>query len=264
MMSLFTCQTFFNQFSDIVFNVQRFERGCIPFSRTSSVVDQKFLEIPRYVCCPYWWIKQFVWISDYVTRIWTHRLKRERKTTLRQLRSNNSSKAFVKLRWKFYESWQARVCMRVFSTLMSWSNENKSCIRVDESWQARICMRVFSILMSWSNENKSCMRVDESWQARICMRVFSTLMSWTNENKSCMRVDESWQAKVCMRVFSTLMSWSNENKSCMRVGESNRQARVCMRVFSTLMSWSNENKSCMRVDNCEFVMTTKLWYKLER
>ena len=27
-----------------------------------------------------------------------------------------------------------RVCMRVFSTLMSWSNENKSCMRVDESY----------------------------------------------------------------------------------------------------------------------------------
>ena len=52
--------------------------------------------------------------------------------------------------------------MRVFSTLVSWSNENKSCTRVDESWQARVCMRVFSTLMSWSNENKSCMRVDES------------------------------------------------------------------------------------------------------
>ena len=52
-------------------------------------------------------------------------------------------------------------------------------------------MRVFSTLMSWSNENKSSMRVDESGQARVCMRVFSTLMSWSNENKSCMRVDES-------------------------------------------------------------------------
>ena len=37
-------------------------------------------------------------------------------------------------------------------------------------------MRVFSTLMSWSNENKSCMRVDESRQARVCTRVFSTLM----------------------------------------------------------------------------------------
>ena len=28
---------------------------------------------------------------------------------------------------------EKRVCMRVFSTLMSWSNENKSYMRVDES-----------------------------------------------------------------------------------------------------------------------------------
>jgi hypothetical protein len=35
------------------------------------------------------------------------------------------------------------------------SNENKSCMRVDESWKATVCMRVFSTLMSWSNENKS-------------------------------------------------------------------------------------------------------------
>ena len=52
--------------------------------------------------------------------------------------------------------------MRVFLTFMSWSNENKSCIRADESWEARVCVRVLSALMSWSNENKSCIRVDES------------------------------------------------------------------------------------------------------
>ena len=51
-------------------------------------------------------------------------------------------------------------------------------------------MRVFSTLMSWSNENKSCMRVDESSKARVCMRVFSTLTSWSNEGKNCMRVDK--------------------------------------------------------------------------
>ena len=38
--------------------------------------------------------------------------------------------------------------MRVFSTLVSWSNENKSCMRVDESWQARVCMRVFSVILN--------------------------------------------------------------------------------------------------------------------
>ena len=52
--------------------------------------------------------------------------------------------------------------MRVFSTLMSLSNEEKSYTKVDENRQARVCMRVFSTLMSWSNENKSCMRVYES------------------------------------------------------------------------------------------------------
>ena len=133
-------------------------------------------------------------------------------------------------------SWQVRVCMSVFScpgqtrTRVAWK-----LMRVDKR---EFVLRVFSTPMSWSNENKSCMRVDESWQARVCMRVFWTLMSWSNENKSCRRVDESWQARVCMRVFLTLMSWSNENKSCMRVDES-WQARVCMRVFLTLMSWSN-------------------------
>ncbi len=53
-------------------------------------------------------------------------------------------------------------------------------------------MRVFSTLVSWSNEN-SCMRVDEISGTRVYMRVFSTLVPHLNENKSCMRVDESWQ-----------------------------------------------------------------------
>jgi hypothetical protein len=44
-------------------------------------------------------------------------------------------------------------------------------MRVDESWEARVCMRVFSTHMSRSNENKSYMRVDKSWEARVCMRV---------------------------------------------------------------------------------------------
>ena len=66
--------------------------------------------------------------------------------------------------------------MTVFSTLMSLSHEDESCMRV--------CMRVSLILMSWSN-GKSCMKVDESREARICMRIFSTLMSWSNEDETC-------------------------------------------------------------------------------
>jgi hypothetical protein len=88
-------------------------------------------------------------------------------------------------------------------------NENKSCMRVDESWEARVCMRVFSTLMPRSNENKSCMRVDESWEARVCMRVFSTLMPRSNENKSCMRVDESSEERICIQSTLMQLSWEN-------------------------------------------------------
>ena len=49
-------------------------------------------------------------------------------------------------------------------------------------------MRVFLTLMSWLNENKSCMKVDK--REFVCLRVFLTLMSWSNEIKSCMGVDE--------------------------------------------------------------------------
>ena len=52
------------------------------------------------------------------------------------------------------------------------SSENKSCMRVDESWQARVCTRVFSTLMSGghASENKSCMRVVEWWLTEILLR----------------------------------------------------------------------------------------------
>ena len=45
-------------------------------------------------------------------------------------------------------------------------------------------MRVFSTLNSWSNKNKGCMRVDDSGEARVCMRIFPTLMAWSNEYES--------------------------------------------------------------------------------
>ena len=71
-----------------------------------------------------------------------------------------------------------------FSSLISWSNENKSCTRADK----REFLREFFQLSSPGQT--SCMRVDESRQARVCMRVFSTFMSWSNEDKSCMRVEK--------------------------------------------------------------------------
>ena len=38
----------------------------------------------------------------------------------------------IKGEQELHESWEARVYMRVFSTFIAWSNENKSCMRVDK------------------------------------------------------------------------------------------------------------------------------------
>ena len=80
--------------------------------------------------------------------------------------------------------------------------------------QMRVCLRGSSTLMSWSNENKSCMRVDKrgefAWEFRqlSCPGQTRTRVAWELASES---LHESWQARVCMRVSSTLMSWSNEN-----------------------------------------------------
>jgi hypothetical protein len=84
-------------------------------------------------------------------------------------------------------------------------------MRVDESWQARVCMRVFSTFVLRSKKNKSCMRVDKSAQELMrvgkrefaCMRVFSTFVPRSKENKSCMRVDKSWRSNTNSRPHST-------------------------------------------------------------
>jgi hypothetical protein len=90
------------------------------------------------------------------------------------------------------ESWEVRVCMRVFSTLMRRSNENKSCMWVDESWEARVCMRVFSTLMRRSNENK---RLHLSWWG-ITARVAKTLINSHQNLNYQFKVDESWSDRV--------------------------------------------------------------------
>ena len=47
--------------------------------------------------------------------------------------------------------------------------------RIDESWEETVCMRVFSTLISWSNENNSCMKVDELVDKWEFVREFSWL-----------------------------------------------------------------------------------------
>jgi hypothetical protein len=117
------------------------------------------------------------------------------------------------------------MCYSFLLKLIELSNINKVCLvhtpdkreqELHESWEARVCMRVFSTLMPWSNENKSCMRVGESWEVRVCMRVFSTLVPWSNENKSYMKVVECWEARVGMRVEKREFVWEFSQLSCPR------------------------------------------------
>ena len=125
------------------------------------------------------------------------------------------------------------------STLMSWSNENKSCIQELASESSH---ESSSILMSWSNGNKSCMRVDKrdsTWEFHQlpCSGPTRTRVAWELASESLHGI------------------FINSHVLVQREQELHeiRQVRVYMRVSSTLMSWSNEKKSCMRVDKREFI-----------
>jgi predicted transcriptional regulator len=195
----------------------------------------------------------------------------------------------IKREQELHESWQARVYMRVFSTFIAWSNENKSCIRVDK-WEFTWAFSQLSLLdqtrtrVAWELTSESlresflnfhCLikreqELHESWQARAYVRFFSTFIAWSNENKSCIRVDKrefTWafsqlslldqtRARVAWELTSESLRESFLNFHCLikREQESHEswQARAYVRVFSTFIAWSNENKSCMRVDKRGF------------
>jgi hypothetical protein len=184
---------------------------------------------------------------------------------------------------ELHENWQARVYMRVFSTFIAWSNENKSCMRVDKrefTWEfsklslldqtrTRVARELRSESLHESFLNFHCLikreqELHESWEARVIyMRVFSTFIAWSNENKSCMRVDKrefTWEfsqlslldqtrTRVAWELTSESLHESFLNFHCLIKREQELheswQARVYMRVFSTFIAWSNENKSCM-------------------
>jgi hypothetical protein len=181
-------------------------------------------------------------------------------------------------------SWHARVYMRVFSTFIAWSNENKSCMRVEKrefTWEfsqlslldqtrTRGAWELTSESLHESFLNFYCLikreqELHESWHARVYMRVFSTSIAWSNENKGCMRVDKrefTWEfsqhslldqtrTRVAWELTSESLHESFLNIHCLIKREQELheswQVRVYMRVFSTFIAWSNENKSCMRV-----------------
>ena len=167
--------------------------------------------------------------------------------------------------------------MRVFSTFIAWSNENKSCMRVEKrefTWEfsqrslldQTSCMRVdkreFTYHESFLNIHcliKREQELHESWEARVYMTVFSTFIAWS-KNTSCMRVDkreftyhESFLNIHCLIKREQELHESFLNFHCLIKREQELheswEARVYMRVFSTFIAWSNENKSCVRVES---------------
>jgi hypothetical protein len=91
--------------------------------------------------------------------------------------------------------------MRVEKREFAWEFSQLSCPgqikweqELHESWEARVCVRVFSTFMPRSNENKSCMRVDENW-LDITTHVAKPLINiWTSSK--LMRVDENWRSNT--------------------------------------------------------------------
>jgi hypothetical protein len=153
---------------------------------------------------------------------------------------------------------EARVCMRVFSIFVPWSNENKSCMRVGESWEARVCVRVFSTFMPRSNENKSCMRVDENWQD-ITTHVAKPLINiWTSSK--LMRVDENWRSNWRRRI-GTLINYSRQFPSSIDHRVLSGAISQKTRQFGT---FSYQNRAWPETSSCETIIEKRLlvcWQK---
>ena len=140
-------------------------------------------------------------------------------------------------RMRVTESWEARVCIGVFSTIMSWSNE-------DESWEARVCMRVFSTLMSWSNEDESY------WELRSesLYRSFLNYNVLVKRGWELLRVEKqefvsefsqlSCPGQTRMRVEKLEFVSEFSELSCL--GQTRMRARVCMVVFPISNCWGSQ------------------------
>ena len=109
--------------------------------------------------------------------------------------------------------------MRVPSTFIAWSNENKSCMRVDK--------REFT----WEFHQLSLLdetRTRVAWELTTSESLHERFINIHCLIKRKQELHESWQARVY---------WHER-----------LQARVYMKDSSTFLAWSNENKSCMIVD----------------
>jgi hypothetical protein len=111
--------------------------------------------------------------------------------------------------------------------------------------------------MPWSNENKSCMRVDESWEAKVAwelMRVKKQEFAWEFSQLSCpgqtrTRVEWELRSESLYESFSTLMPWSVREQELheswwelMRVEK--QELHELMRVKKQEFAWEFSQLSC--------------------
>jgi hypothetical protein len=185
-------------------------------------------------------------------------------------------------------AWELRVYMRVFSTFIAWSNENKSCMRVEKrefTWEfsqhslldktrTRVAWELRGESLHESFLNIHCLikqeqelheRREFTWEfsehslldqtrTRVAWELTSESLHESFLNFHCLIKRE--QLRVAWELRSESFHESFVNIHCLIKREQELheswQARVYMKVFSTFIAWPNENKSCMRIDRREF------------
>ena len=70
--------TLVHQLLYVLLHVQWFKGRLVSFFGTSSMVDQKFREVPRDVCGANWRIEKIAWVTNLGARIWTRGLQEVR------------------------------------------------------------------------------------------------------------------------------------------------------------------------------------------
>ena len=163
--------------------------------------------------------------------------------------SFTNSHVLVKREQELHESWQARVCMRVSSTLMSWSNENMRVDKREFAWEfhqlscpgqtrTRVARELTSESLHESFINSHVLvkreqELHESWQARICMRVSSSLLpQWSynphsnahvltcsdscpySRTTTCPQSTMAKKSRAKRQRIPSVLGWSHMQTSC--------------------------------------------------
>jgi hypothetical protein len=191
-----------------------------------------------------------------MTKPWLHALCLHSYLLIPKLSNENKSRMRVEKREFAWE----------FSQLSSHdhANENKlSCMRVNESWEARVRLSVFSTLVPRSNENKSCMGVEKwAWEFHQLKREQELVVVWELRSESlhesllnsikasCMRVDESWEARVCMHACMHAWEFSQLIQTRTRVAwELLRSESLHESLLNSVKREQELYESCMRSES---------------